>query len=152
MSLNYYLMSLNYYLITPCLSMKELADKEQMEEVVEGLQEQLLAYEEEISEMSSDLDELALTRVALAETKEEQMAFAAKIRASVAEMERNPDTARARQHRAMVDQLASASTLHPAEVDAATRAQQARRTERRAQGKTSDCAVCGGPAASSCGR
>ena len=86
------------------------------------------------------------------ETKEEQMAFAAKIRASVAEMERNPDTARARQHRAMVDQLASASTLHPAEVDAATRAQQARRTERRAQGKTSDCVVCAGPAASSCGR
>lgn len=63
------------------------------------------------------------------ETKEGQAAFAAEVQASVAEMERNPNSARARQNRAMADQLASSSMLDPAEADAACRAQQEKLTE-----------------------
>ena len=86
------------------------------------------------------------------ETKEGQAAFAAEVQASVAEMERNPDSARARQNRAMADQLASSSMLDPAEADAACRAQQEKLTERRAKGKTSHYILCNGPAVASCGR
>ena len=86
------------------------------------------------------------------ETKEQQAAFAADIKASMEEMERNPDSAHARQVKAMAAQLASASMLDPAETDAVCRAQQDRLKERRAQGKASHCSLCGGPAASSCGR